>query len=1173
MPTINGTSGGDTLNGTIGDDTINGLDGNDVINGLDGNDVIDGGLGDDSLFSGLGDDTIVGGPGNDHLEGGPGIDLVSGGAGDDVYLVGSLDTLIENPGEGTDEVLAGFDYTLPANFENLTLTEAGAINGTGNSSDNLINGNRGANTILGLEGHDQVNGLGGDDHIDGGLGEDTLDGGSGNDTLGGGDENDTLIGGSGDDTLIGGAGDDTYSVDSPGDVVVEDATGDYDTVLSWISYTLSDTVEALVLVSPDAISGTGNASNNLLIGSTASNDLHGLAGDDRLEGGLGDDDLDGGDGWDELIGGEGADILDGGADNDLLISSDQGVPPDFHPWAALDVGAEVDTLVGGEGSDRLIAGYSDIIDGGAGFDYLHLNLQGGSSGIVADFRSSTLTIGGGLISGIENLVWLLGTEFDDQLTVGTPFTEYLGGGGGNDVLDARPNSAPNSETHVEGGDGDDTIYLNESAQQWAFGGAGNDTIYGGGVVIHGDDGNDIIIRQSTVAGVAVGDAGDDRITGSGVQDELHGGSGADLISGGNGNDWLYGEEDSDIIMGGTGNDQIDGGDGFDIASYADATSGVTVNLALAGSAQNTGGAGIDTLISIEDLTGSGLADTLTGDAATNMIRGGDGDDILDGGAAADVMFGGLGNDRFYVDDPVETIVELAGEGDDLAYVLGTYTLVQGVSVETLVALNQSSTDSLVLTGNEFGQSLYGNLGDNYLNGGAGNDYLVGLDGNDGLLGGAGADNMAGGQGNDVYYVDAAGDQLFEAANEGDDRVVATASYALTAGAAVEALVAEQTSANINLTGNEFGQSIYGNAGNNILTGLGGADYLVGGAGNDSFYVDQSDFISELAGGGDDLLFVTDHYFLQDGIAVETLVAANQDSLASLDLGGNEHGQSLYGSQGSNALNGGGGNDYLVGLGGNDFLVGGEGNDNLAGGTGNDIYYVDSGDWVIEAAGEGDDRAVALTSFALRPGESVETLVAAEGIASINLTGNALAQSLYGNAGVNVLTTGGGADYLVGGGGNDTFVLSSSAAISTIADYASGDVVDVSQLLSVAAGTDVTGGGYLRITAAGQLQVDANGGGDAFVTIANVSGSGAVAVRYLAGGSSTDLSVARSGQSMAATDVSATADLKGHGLDDMLGRSDRGLPSDWLAGASAGVASQDAHALTPWHVQPQPEWLI
>ncbi|MEO7366138.1 MAG: M10 family metallopeptidase C-terminal domain-containing protein, partial [Sphingomicrobium sp.] len=291
-------------------------------------------------------------------------------------------------------------------------------------------------------------------------------------------------------------------------------------------------------------------------------------------------------------------------------------------------------------------------------------------------------------------------------------------------------------------------------------------------------------------------------------------------------------------------------------------------------------------------------------------------------------------------------------------------------------------------------------GNDSLTGNAAANILTGNAGNDTLNGGAGADTLIGGFGNDIYIVDQAGDVIIEGANAGTDMLVAKASYVLGTGVEVETMTTINASAttSINLTGNEFAQSLYGNAGDNILTGMGGSDYLVGGAGNDQYYVDTSDFIAEANGGGDDTIYVADSYILREGSEIETLVAVNQDSLDPVNLTGNEYGQSLYGSQGVNSLNGGAGNDYLVGLGGNDFLLGGAGNDNMAGGQGNDIYYVDSGDWVIEAAGEGDDRAVAFSSFVLRTGESVETLAAAEGTSAINLTGNALAQSLYGNAG-------------------------------------------------------------------------------------------------------------------------------------------------------------------------------
>jgi Ca2+-binding RTX toxin-like protein len=560
----------------------------------------------------------------------------------------------------------------------------------------------------------------------------------------------------------------------------------------------------------------------------------------------------------------------------------------------------------------------------------------------------------------------------------------------------------------------------------------------------------------TVSGGVDTDQTANTITFSVSADPIEGGPSDETLGGTSGNDVIYGNGGDDTLEGGDGNDLLDGGEGSDTASYATAASGVTISLAM-DAAQETGGAGTDTLSSIENLTGSQFADALTGDAGDNRLSGLDGDDLLMGGAGEDLLDGGGGADL--------------------------------------------------------------------------------------LIGGLGNDEMQGGAGHDRYLVDGVGDVVLESAGEGDDWVLASGNYTLAEGVHVETLTTSNAAsiAPINLTGNELGQSIYGNAGDNMLTGNGGADYLVGGLGDDRYYVDTSDFILEEIGGGDDWIFVASSYTLREGNEIETLVAVNQDSLDTVNFSGNEFGQSLYGSQGANQLHGGGGNDYLVGLGGNDFLIGGAGDDHLAGGTGNDLYYADGGDLITESAGEGDDLAVALDSLVLGSGQSIETLSAAEGSANINLTGNGLAQSLYGNAGDNILTTGGGSDYMVGGAGSDTFFISNAPGIATIADYAAGEAVDVTQWLSVANGTDVVGGGYLRVTGDGQLQVDATGGGDAWTTIATISGSSAVTIRYLAGGSATDLTVARSGQAQAMeSKMAAQSDPFAFGFEG-------GLVADALAG--------------------------
>jgi Ca2+-binding RTX toxin-like protein len=84
--------------------------------------------------------------------------------------------------------------------------------------------------------------------------------------------------------------------------------------------------------------------------------------------------------------------------------------------------------------------------------------------------------------------------------------------------------------------------------------------------------------------------------------------GNDSIAGGAGYDYLYG---------GAGNDTLDGGADSDSVNYYDATGPVTVNLAL-GTATGAG-IGSDTLISVENVTGSQYADILTGDTGSNSL--------------------------------------------------------------------------------------------------------------------------------------------------------------------------------------------------------------------------------------------------------------------------------------------------------------------------------------------------------------------------------------------------------------------------------------------------------------------------------------------------------------------------------------------------------------------------
>ncbi len=138
---------------------------------------------------------------------------------------------------------------------------------------------------------------------------DKLYGYAGDDRLVGLDGNDTLDGGAGADTMIGGSGNDTYYVDNIGDRVVETSWNGSDTVMSSIDFKLDPDVNNITLLGTSNLNGTGNSSDNTLIGDWSNNKLSGGGGSDRLDGHSGNDQLDGGNGKDTLIGGAGRDAF------------------------------------------------------------------------------------------------------------------------------------------------------------------------------------------------------------------------------------------------------------------------------------------------------------------------------------------------------------------------------------------------------------------------------------------------------------------------------------------------------------------------------------------------------------------------------------------------------------------------------------------------------------------------------------------------------------------------------------------------------------------------------------------------------------------------------------------------------------------------------------------------
>ncbi|TIT99170.1 MAG: DUF4214 domain-containing protein, partial [Mesorhizobium sp.] len=347
------------------------------------NDTITGSAGDDHIQGGIGVDTLNGGAGDDLLDGGTGADIIKGNAGNDTYVVDDAgDQVIENAGEGTDTVLSSVTYTISdADVENLTLTGTAAINGTGNSANNVLIGNSVANEIYGVDGNDTIYG---------GAGNDLLSGGNGNDTIYSGAGNDYINGGGGDDTLVYQRGDGTETVDdasavvttAASDISAANALGVSATgiVNDWAGGYLWQTstnsllkrqeagTDTLVLqgISADSLSFTwfgpladdlridiagGPAGDAVLlyqmgvIGRIEKLQLDGLGAMDffvapasgaTVYGGTGNDIMFGLAGNDWLSSGSGDDILYGGAGNDILQAFDGN-----------------DRLIGGKGNDNI----------------------------------------------------------------------------------------------------------------------------------------------------------------------------------------------------------------------------------------------------------------------------------------------------------------------------------------------------------------------------------------------------------------------------------------------------------------------------------------------------------------------------------------------------------------------------------------------------------------------------------------------------------------------------------------------------------------------------------------------------------------------------------------------------------------------------------------------------
>jgi Ca2+-binding RTX toxin-like protein len=676
-----------------------------------------------------------------------------------------------------------------------------------------------------------------------------VDAGDGNDTIvASGNGSDSIDGGAGADHMEGGGGNDEYFVDSPGDTVIETIAAGSDTVVAEIDYMLPEFVEHLTLAG-DAVTATGNALANRLLGNDIDNVLIGLTGADTLAGLGGDDILVGGDGSDGYVyfRGDGHDVVDdagtSSGDLDMLLLYGQIGLDDI--TATRLAGALDDLVLSFAGGGRVtITGFYTAAD--AGIDVIRfedgtamtraeIDAMAAAAAIVTNTAPDALDDLEIYYGGIDYIVpaeMLLANDRDDEgdaLTI-VAVSGFSSGSGSIDANgDIQLSLAP-------GFAGDLTFSYTVSD-----GNGGTATATVGMVIVPNTapvlagsiDDQQATVGQAFSLTVPVGhftDADNDPVA---VTATLADGSPLPA--------WLNFDWLTDTLSGtppggsaGTLEILLTASDGF-----LPVTEAITLTIAPAAGSVVTGTDDNNTLIGgtgHDVLDGLGGNDTFNGNGGADRIDGGAGIDRVSyygqtaalliridnesshgGSAAGDLLIG------------IENIT--AGSGNDVVIGNTGDNLLDGQDGNDILR-GYGGNDTLRGAGGD--DTLDGSIGNDVLQGGDGADTLLGGDGDDLLAGGGGADHMDGGAGTDraSYYdqtvaltIHLDGTVSHGGHAEGD---VLISVERLTAGSGNDSI--HDSTANNLIDGAAGDDTIHAGAGNDLLRGGAGADTFVFAAG-------------------------------------------------------------------------------------------------------------------------------------------------------------------------------------------------------------------------------------------------------------------------------------------------------------------------------------------------------
>jgi Ca2+-binding RTX toxin-like protein len=706
----------------------------------------------DCIFGGNGSDAAFGTGDGDIIEGNAGVDLLVGDTGDDLIRGGTdIDVVF---GRDDDDVLFG------------------------ESSADLVFGDRPVadwptDTPSVSGGADQLFGGPGTDRLEGDGGTDAIFGGADNDHAEGNSSDDTILGESGNDDLIGGS--DMAGVEDDGETAKQ---------IDGVDFTGISGGEGQDVIAGDNASITAGGyvlgrAVTLLDPTIGGDDtIEGDAGKDAAFGEFGDDTMWGDHGIvgpllgaaapDYLEGDDGDDEIHGEQDTDDIVggnSAQDGVIDTDRVGTGLPDGGE--TLLDGGPARDWIAGDNARMDRvlGNGFDYDSQNVTPiklfdlatvATSAAAGSFGDDTVTGGddtdlifgqGGAdnLSGDGGADYVEGNNENDTIAGGEANDDLIGGGSANDGVidgDRVGNTLLDlGETDVTGGPGIDWITGDNALVKrnvdvvngpprapielfdvQIAGGPAIDTGTSGGDLLQGNEANDRIFgqgngvqpatqidpdddRNNDFVGTLQGSADFNRSTGTADEDDNP------QVK------WL-----GDVILGGIGDDEIEGNHGNDLM-FGNGRPGTPDNehdeddIAGGGSANPTAPAGNPGASSskIFDNAREGLGaalldgfDTIHGDSANNTV----GDD--------DAVVG----DNGWVQRLATKQAGPGPEKDANGNPIAIDQFDRNVQMTTTKAVDGTFANDFI-SGNGGHDELYGQQGDDYVEGGFGSDAMVG----------------------------------------------------------------------------------------------------------------------------------------------------------------------------------------------------------------------------------------------------------------------------------------------------------------------------------------------------------------------------------------------------------------------------------------------------------------